>query len=183
MTESKRRSRREFSKKRATELLRRGQVNEARNFITQSIDVTHKMALEVIKECRKIGVDCVVAPYEADAQMAYFCIMKMAQVVITEDSDLIVFGCDKVFLKLDLQGCGVLISSDKINICMKLHPNVYSFEKFRHMCILSGCDYLQNLHGIGLKRALKFILMTTNSCICEVSILFYGIIVILQYGY
>jgi exonuclease-1 len=28
-------------------------------------------------------------------------------------------------------------------------------EKFRHLCILSGCDYLGSLHGVGLKKAEK----------------------------
>lgn len=36
----------------------------------------------------------------------------------------------------------------------------YSFEKFRQMCILSGCDYLDSLPGIGLAKACKFILKT-----------------------
>ena len=42
------------------------------------------------------GVDCVVAPYEADAQLAYLTKSGLAQAVITEDSDLLAFGCKKV---------------------------------------------------------------------------------------
>ena len=38
----------------------------------------------------------VVAPYEADAQLAYLVKEGIAQVVITEDSDLLAFGCKKV---------------------------------------------------------------------------------------
>jgi exonuclease-1 len=29
------------------------------------------MALQLIKACRAKNVDCIVAPYEADAQLAY----------------------------------------------------------------------------------------------------------------
>jgi exonuclease-1 len=29
----------------------------------------------------------------------------------------------------------------------------WTFEKFRQACILSGCDYLASLKGIGLKKA------------------------------
>ncbi len=36
----------------------------------------------------------------------------------------------------------------------------YSFEKFRYMCIISGCDYLNSLPGIGLAKACKFVLKT-----------------------
>lgn len=50
----------------------------------------------LLKACRARGVDCVVAPYEADAQLAYLNKCGIAQLIITEDSDLLLFGCDKV---------------------------------------------------------------------------------------
>ena len=45
-----------------------------------------------------LGVDVCVAPYEADAQLAYLNKINLAQVIITEDSDLVLFGCQKVNL-------------------------------------------------------------------------------------
>jgi exonuclease-1 len=54
------------------------------------------MALALIHECRRRNVDCIVAPYEADAQLAYLNLKNVAQIVITEDSDLVLFGCTKV---------------------------------------------------------------------------------------
>ena len=45
---------------------------------------------------RARGVDCVVAPYEADAQLAFLSKVGLAQAIITEDSDLLAFGCKKV---------------------------------------------------------------------------------------
>lgn len=48
------------------------------------------------QECRRIGIECIVAPYEADAQLAYLCKENMVDLVITEDSDLLVFGCQRV---------------------------------------------------------------------------------------
>lgn len=38
----------------------------------------------------------VVAPYEADAQMTFLALNKHVDAVITEDSDLIAFGCPRV---------------------------------------------------------------------------------------
>lgn len=60
------------------------------------MDITHEMALSLIKECRRRNVDCIVAPYEADAQLAYLNMKNIAQLVISEDSDLVLFGCTKV---------------------------------------------------------------------------------------
>jgi len=41
-------------------------------------------------------IDYIIAPYEADAQLAYLAKKKIIDIVITEDSDLILFGCPKV---------------------------------------------------------------------------------------
>jgi exonuclease-1 len=42
------------------------------------------------------GVQFVVAPYEADAQMAYLAIRGDVWAVVTEDSDLLAYGCPRV---------------------------------------------------------------------------------------
>ncbi|XP_018568857.1 exonuclease 1 [Anoplophora glabripennis] len=162
-TEAKRRESRNKAKQRAAELLRLGKADEARTYLKQSINITPDMASEVIKECHKINVDCIVAPYESDAQLAFFSLKGIAEFVITEDSDLVLFGCSKIIFKLDLQGCGSLVEADKIPTAMGLRPDRYSFDKFRYMCILSGCDYIESLRGIGLKKALKFMSLTEET--------------------
>lgn len=96
MTEAKRRESRDNSRKRAAELLRVGKTEEAKSYLRRCVDITHEMALQLIQECRRRNVDCVVAPYEADAQLAYLNRKGIAQAVITEDSDLMLFGCSKV---------------------------------------------------------------------------------------
>lgn len=49
-----------------------------------------------VQAARARGVDYVVAPYEADAQLAYLNKTGIVQAIITEDSDLLAFGCKKV---------------------------------------------------------------------------------------
>ncbi|XP_058453956.1 exonuclease 1-like [Malaya genurostris] len=162
-TEAKRRESRESSKKKAAELLRNGQIEEAKSYLRRCVDITHEMALQLIQECRKRNIDCVVAPHEADAQLAYLHRKGIAQAIVTEDSDLMLFGCSKVLFKLDLTGYGLLIESDKLYLAMGCKEEKYSFDKFRYMCILSGCDYIDSLPGIGLAKARKFVLMTEES--------------------
>ena len=41
-------------------------------------------------------VDFIVAPFEADAQMAYLAVNDIVHSVITEDSDLLPYGCPRV---------------------------------------------------------------------------------------
>src|SRR5258706_14646838 len=42
-----------------------------------------------------------------------------------------------------------------------------SFEQFRKMCILSGCDYLKNAYGVGLHTAEKIIRQVFVECSAE----------------
>ncbi|XP_068618418.1 exonuclease 1 isoform X2 [Battus philenor] len=162
MTEAKRKELRQLSKKRAAESLKLGEMDQARSYIQRSVNITHEMALALIKECRKRNVDCIVAPYEADAQLAYLNIKNIAQVVITQDSDLILFGCKKVLFKMDLNGNGTLVETAKLPLVMNCAIENYTFDKFRQMCILSGCDYLASLPGIGLAKARKFVVATQD---------------------
>lgn len=82
--------------------------------------------------------------------------------VISEDSDLTLFGCEKILFKLDANGNGVLVEMSKLNACLGNKADNFNLEKFRYMCIMSGCDYLSSLHGIGLGKSLKFWSKVTN---------------------
>jgi 5'-3' exonuclease len=42
------------------------------------------------------GIECIVAPYEADAQLAFLSHIDYVHCVISEDSDLLPFGCKRV---------------------------------------------------------------------------------------
>eukprot|EP00983_Pelagomonas_calceolata_P043904 1139079-Pelagomonas_calceolata.AAC.2 len=66
------------------------------------------------KALKDVGVPFIVAPYEADAQMCYLSLIGEAHAVITEDSDLLAYGCERVsqcgeqtvLYKLDRNGHG-----------------------------------------------------------------------------
>nr|5UZV_Z Chain Z, Exonuclease 1 [Homo sapiens]5V04_Z Chain Z, Exonuclease 1 [Homo sapiens]5V05_Z Chain Z, Exonuclease 1 [Homo sapiens]5V06_Z Chain Z, Exonuclease 1 [Homo sapiens]5V0B_Z Chain Z, Exonuclease 1 [Homo sapiens]5V0C_Z Chain Z, Exonuclease 1 [Homo sapiens]5V0D_Z Chain Z, Exonuclease 1 [Homo sapiens]5V0E_Z Chain Z, Exonuclease 1 [Homo sapiens]7MXQ_Z Chain Z, Exonuclease 1 [Homo sapiens]7MXR_Z Chain Z, Exonuclease 1 [Homo sapiens]7MXS_Z Chain Z, Exonuclease 1 [Homo sapiens]7MXT_Z Chain len=165
--ERSRRERRQANLLKGKQLLREGKVSEARECFTRSINITHAMAHKVIKAARSQGVDCLVAPYEADAQLAYLNKAGIVQAIITEDSDLLAFGCKKVILKMDQFGNGLEIDQARLGMCRQL-GDVFTEEKFRYMCILSGCDYLSSLRGIGLAKACKVLRLANNPDIVKV---------------
>lgn len=117
----------------------------------------------MMNECRKVGVDCVVGIYEADAQLAYLNKIGVAEYVISEDSDLILFGCQKILFKLQLDGTCLLFEANKLHLTLEVSEEKFDFDKFRRICILSGCDYLENLYGIGLAKARKFMMKTEET--------------------
>ena len=103
------------------------------------------------------SVAYVVAPYEADAQMAYLERIGLVNGILTEDSDLLVFGCKNVLLKLDTVE-NTVISVSRSDFASVNTPGGISLLgwtdiQFRAMAILSGCDYLPSIPGIGLKTA------------------------------
>jgi len=56
--------------------------------------------------CRSAGVEFLVAPFEADSQLAHLaCHVPQSQggvaAVLTEDSDLVAYGCPRVIFKCD----------------------------------------------------------------------------------
>ncbi|XP_051470534.1 exonuclease 1 [Apus apus] len=165
--EKARREKRQANLLKGKQLLQEGRLSEARECFGRSVNVTHVMAHEVIKAARARGVDCIVAPYEADAQLAYLNKTGIVQAIITEDSDLLAFGCKKVFLKIDKFGNGLEIDQARLGNCKQL-GNVFTEEKFRYMCILSGCDYLASIHGIGLAKACKLLKLANNPDIIKV---------------
>uniref|UniRef100_A0A8C7XEG9 Exonuclease 1 n=1 Tax=Oryzias sinensis TaxID=183150 RepID=A0A8C7XEG9_9TELE len=165
--EKARRERREANLQKGRQLLREGKLSEARDCFTRCVNITPAMAHNLIKAARARGVDCLVAPYEADAQLAYLTKSGLAQAVITEDSDLLAFGCKTVILKMDKQGNGLEIDQGNLGRCRSL-GNIFTEEKFRYMCILSGCDYLPSLHGIGLGKACKLLRLAKDPDILKV---------------
>nr|XP_014714402.2 exonuclease 1 isoform X1 [Equus asinus]XP_044618792.1 exonuclease 1 isoform X1 [Equus asinus] len=165
--EKSRKERRQANLLKGKQLLREGKVSEARECFTRSVNITHAMAHRVIKAARSQGVDCLVAPYEADAQLAYLNKAGIVQAIITEDSDLLAFGCKKVILKMDHFGNGLEIDQARLGMSRQL-GDVFTEEKFRYMCILSGCDYLSSLRGIGLAKACKVLKLANNPDIVKV---------------
>ena len=67
------------------ELIQMGQITEGTNLLKRAIDITHKIALELIKQCQSENIDCIIAPYEADAQLAYLNISGIADVVLIQE--------------------------------------------------------------------------------------------------
>ena len=65
--------------------------------------------------------------------------------------------------KMDINGNGVLIEKNDLNKAVKLRDDFYTFEKFRYLCILSGCDYLPSISGIGLVKAAKVFKLTKQT--------------------
>ena len=62
----------------------------------QGITITRDMFTAAIRSLQDSQVSYMVAPFEADAQLTYLVNKGYCDAAVTEDTDLLVFGCRKV---------------------------------------------------------------------------------------
>ncbi|KAL7466777.1 hypothetical protein ACHAXS_007063 [Conticribra weissflogii] len=136
-----------------------GDNRAARRFYAQSCSITYSIRYELIKACKEASISFLVAPYEADAQMARLSHTNMVDLVITEDSDILAYGCPRALFKIDFdtsQGQEIQLMKD-IGENDTLPFKNWTHDMFVFMCIISGCDYCNGVPGIGIKLAHKIV--------------------------
>lgn len=154
-TEAARAKRREVSRKAGLELLKAGKPSQAQLELQKSIDVTPEMARHLIEELKKADVPYVVAPYEADSQLVYLERHGFINGIISEDSDLLVFGAKRLLTKMDQHGQCIEINRRDFCAVREISLTGWTDDQFRQMTIFSGCDYLEGISNMGLKTAYR----------------------------
>lgn len=149
-TNDERRRRRSEQRQEGERLMRLGDLAGARSCFMQGLAVGPEMVDALVRELEAEGTKFIVAPYEADAQMAFLSKRGLVDVCISEDSDLLAHGCKRVLFKLRSDGYG-----KEIQLQNALESR--SFEEFQTACILMGCDYLSRLRGAGPKTAFRLV--------------------------
>lgn len=98
---SGRREARARHRDKAVELLEAGSEPEARAELNKAAGVAPWMSKLLIEELRRRELPFLVAPYEADPQLAFLVREGVCAAAITEDSDLVPYGCPRMLFKLD----------------------------------------------------------------------------------
>ncbi|CAM9933246.1 unnamed protein product [Scytosiphon promiscuus] len=164
-------------------------LQKAQTFFQKSICVTRQMVTNAMAALKKEGVQCMVSPYEADAQVAFLVQRGHASAVITEDSDILVYmaaiKCTApVLYKLDEFGKCKELGFDPAKLSSlpgtnkitehgshlegsweigKFGRGLSAFagegggRSFVQLAALAGCDYIDNVRGLGLLSALPII--------------------------
>ena len=150
---------RERMKKRqeAQQLELEGKIKEANSSYAASINITPELYVPLIKRLIERGVSYIIAPYEADAELAYLSHHHLVDLIITQDGDSLAYGCEKVLFKLSPKGRGEEIQYRNVFQSTELSIREYSEDMFLYLCILSKCDFLPNPRGKGIKRLVPFV--------------------------
>lgn len=156
-TNNERRQRRDESKKLGLELYKAGKISQAHQELQKAASITPSMARQLIDALKQANVQYIVAPYEADAQLAYLEKKGIIDGILSEDSDLLVFGAKRLLTKLNQYGECVEIERADFPSCREISLAGWTDTMFRRMAILSGCDYLPNIEKMGLKTAYRYV--------------------------
>ena len=131
-------------------------TEENKKDIGKLMQQTTTIGKKEIKECKEIldllGVPYIDAPGEADAELAYLVKNNLVDYIVSEDMDLLTFGCTKLIRGLGNKKNMVVIDLKTILTDINL-----TYKQFVDLCILLGSDYTNTLSGIGMTRAFDLI--------------------------
>ncbi|SCU79618.1 LADA_0B01970g1_1 [Lachancea dasiensis] len=131
------------------EVLTEEQLRDKRD----SDEVTAAMVAEVQDLLTRFGIPYMTAPMEAEAQCAELLILKLVDGIITDDSDIFLFGGDKVYKNMFHEKNYVeFYQSAMISRELGLDR-----EKFIELAQLLGSDYTTGVKGIGPVSAMEIL--------------------------
>ncbi|XP_057437283.1 DNA repair protein UVH3 isoform X2 [Lotus japonicus] len=110
---------------------------------------------ELFTECQELlqmfGLPYIIAPMEAEAQCAYLELANLVDGVVTDDSDVFLFGARSVYKN---------IFDDRKYVETYFMEDIekelgLTREKVIHMALLLGSDYTEGVSGIGIVNAIE----------------------------
>ena len=146
-----------------------GRHNDYIKFKNYSMTIQKKHIVLLMDYLTFAGVEFVVSPYEADAQLAYMHKIGQIDYVVTEDSDLVLYDCGNIINKLNQSGYCELLQI-KNNTLLYNNSDTEEVEDFIKlsqeqriwMSLMVGCDYLEKVRGVGLKKGIDLIQNITS---------------------
>ena len=151
-TNEKRHQQRAASRETAISLEERGLYNEAVHYYQKAVEITSQTVYTWIGELKKNGIEYIVAPYEADAQLAFLARSGYVDYVLTEDSDMLPYQTPVTLFKLDDMNMVTMVKYSDVLSHLQL-----TSDQFTAVCCLAGCDYLEHINKMGIQTALKTI--------------------------
>ncbi|GAB4854795.1 hypothetical protein Ancab_023380 [Ancistrocladus abbreviatus] len=126
---------------------------EQRKLERNADSVSSEMFVECQELLQMFGLPYIVAPMEAEAQCAYLELANLVDGVVTDDSDVFLFGARNVYKNIfdDRKYVETYIMQDVEN---ELGLNR---EKLIRMALLLGSDYTEGISGIGIVNAVEVI--------------------------
>lgn len=128
----------------------------AKEKLLSSLDVNTEYAYILFSLLDEYKVKYIVSPYEADAQLSYLYKKKLVDVVMTVDSDLICYDVDEIIFTSQntlFHDIKYFNRSSFQDGNTNFDLSIFNKTLFIIMCVLSGCDYMKKIKGLGMKTS------------------------------
>ena len=127
---------------------------EKKKYYNSIKSITSNEYSDIKKLIKLYGFSYIIAKEEADSQCAYLSKNKLVDYIVSDDSDLLLFGSKNIIKNFTI--------SDKKNMkIIYLHKILKTLKltqnQFIQLGILLGCDYTNTVKGIGMNKAFKYI--------------------------
>lgn len=152
-TNAERSLRKEKYRKEVEACISRGNHMKAKELMKRCIGVSKEIVYDCCNVLKKLNIEYFISPYEADAQLYFLEREGYIDCIMTEDSDLIPFGCQNILFKFD----GFFVDYFTRGCLEKAKDAVFK-DYIQDICILSGCDYADSIPGIGIQTAHRLVL-------------------------
>ncbi|ESS36306.1 XPG N-terminal domain-containing protein [Toxoplasma gondii VEG] len=117
----------------------------------QTGNITERMKDQVIALLRAFGVPFITAPGEAEATAAYLTKQNLADAVISDDSDALVFGAREIYRNFFENKKSV----EMYEASFIAHKLGLGQQQLILLAMLLGCDYTLGVKGIGIVNAVE----------------------------
>ncbi|KAG9099417.1 Elongation of fatty acids protein 2 [Ceratobasidium sp. UAMH 11750] len=142
-----------------------GTTEDVDKFARRTVRVTREHNEECRRLLKLMGIPCIVAPSEAEAQCAELARGGKVYAAGSEDMDTLTFNAPVLYRHLTFSEAKKAPISEII-LEKALDGLGMNMEQFTELCILLGCDYLEPIKGVGPKNAFK--LMQEHGSLKEV---------------
>ncbi|GMK58317.1 hypothetical protein CspeluHIS016_0503490 [Cutaneotrichosporon spelunceum] len=157
--------RREDAKEAEAEAKEVGTAEDVDRFSRRQVRVTKEHNEECKRLLALMGIPCVTAPGEAEAQCAELARAGKVFAAGSEDMDTLTFHTPILLRHLTFSEAKKMPISE-VTLEEALKGLGMNMDQFIELCILLGCDYLEPVKGVGPKTAFK--LMKEHGSLAEV---------------
>ncbi|CAG8498454.1 10293_t:CDS:10 [Ambispora gerdemannii] len=118
---------------------------------------TDELTQTMINDCQQLlqlfGIPYIIAPMEAEAQCAELCRLSLVDGIVTDDSDVFLFGGTRVYKNM--------FNQQQFVECFLMHDLEREMnldrEKLIRLAHLLGSDYTEGLPGVGVVTAMEIL--------------------------
>jgi len=176
-----RRELREDARQKVEQLIKDGASKaEVYGTACKGVSISGKCVNALVQLCIHERWPYIISPYEADPQLAYLCRSGVVDAILSEDSDLLAYGCPRLLTKwrdteaieidlsstfntsvIDLGTKGVENSIAMGTVSQQLNSVIsgtFTYQRFVWLCLLTSCDYIEgkyHIPGFGISTVIK----------------------------